>query len=426
VRLRIALAAALLGLLGAIAWCTARLIRVAASPVAAEVPCTRVKRGRVTVSVTARGELQGGNSEMLMAPMVGSDMLAITLLRGPGEAVKEGDVIVQFDTTQQEYNLREAEADLAESDQQVIQAEAAGLASEEETAYALAGAESGVKLAELEARKNELIAKLEARQNEITLEQARNRLRQARQDVNNKKSTSAAAIAIQKANQNKARLMAQMAQRNIESMTLKAKTSGYVNIQPNSFTNVLYTGMMLQPFQLGDTVRPGMAVAQIPDLESWEVSARVGELDRGHLAVGQPVSVAVVALPGKAFPGRVKTLGATTGPAWDRRFECRIALEQPVPEMRPGMTTNMAITAGTLDNVLWVPSQALNESDGRNFVYVKTAAGFMPRDVTLVRRSESQAVVTGVQESELVAMSSPDQQNKAAAQQNDALRALSK
>ena len=49
---------------------------------------------------------------MLATPMVGSDTLTVTDLRQNGELVTEGDVVVQFDTTQQEYNLREAEADL--------------------------------------------------------------------------------------------------------------------------------------------------------------------------------------------------------------------------------------------------------------------------------------------------------------------------
>ena len=85
--------------------------------------------------MAARGELQGGNSEMLTAPMTGGDDMAITLLRDPGEVVKEGDVVVQFDTTEQEYNLREAEADLAEAEQQVIQAEANSEAMTEESPY---------------------------------------------------------------------------------------------------------------------------------------------------------------------------------------------------------------------------------------------------------------------------------------------------
>ena len=60
----------------------------------------------------------------------------------------------------------------------------------------------------------------------------------------------------------------------------------------------------------------------------------------------------------------------------------------------------MVITVETLNNVTWVPSQALFESDGRKFVYLQDPKGFMPHDVTLVRRSESQAVVTGINEGE--------------------------
>ncbi len=84
------------------------------------------------ISVAARGELQGGNSEMLSAPMTGNDSLAITYLREPGGLVKAGDVVVQFDITTQEYNLREAQADLAEAGQQVIQAQATAESTNEE------------------------------------------------------------------------------------------------------------------------------------------------------------------------------------------------------------------------------------------------------------------------------------------------------
>ena len=212
----------------------------------------------------------------------------------------------------------------------------------------------------------------------------------------------------------------------IESMTIKAKSAGYVNVLPNSNTNFIVWGMQLLPFQIGDTVRPGMAVAQIPDMHNWEVNANVGELDRGHLSVGQKVSVSVVALAGKSFAGHIKNLGGTAGPDWDRHFETKIALDQAGPDLRPGMSSNLVITAETLDNVLWVPSQALYESDGRSFVYLESPNGFMPHDVTLVKRSESQAVIAGLKEGEVVALSNPDQSKPAAKQSQGAMKALEK
>jgi HlyD family secretion protein len=423
-RRRLLVLAAVLAVLAAIAWGAVRIVaRVTASTAAVELPTTRVKRGRVTITVAARGELQGGNSEMLTVPQTGGNTVAITYLREPGELVEAGDVVVQFDTTQQEYNLREAEADLAEAGQQVIKAEADGQALDEETRYQVESTTADVKLAELEIRKNPLLAAIVARQNALALDAANNRQHQAGQDLNNKKATAAAGVAIQQAALNKAKVMMDIAQKTIDGMTLKAKTSGYVNIQQNSNLMIAYYGMTLLPYQLGDNVNAGMAVAQIPDLKTWEVSAQVGELDRGHLTPGQQVSVAVVALAGKSFPGHVKNIGGTGGSAWNRHFECRIALDQASPELRPGMTSNLVITVESLDNVTWVPSQALFESDGRSFVYLRTPSGFMPHDVTLVRRSESQVVLTGISEGALVAMSNPDQQSKSAAPQS-AMKAL--
>ena len=63
------------------------------------VPSAAVKRGDVAFTVSAKGELQGGNSEMLSAPMAGGGALSITFLRESGELVKQGDVVVKFDTT---------------------------------------------------------------------------------------------------------------------------------------------------------------------------------------------------------------------------------------------------------------------------------------------------------------------------------------
>ena len=50
----------------------------------------------------------------------------------------------------------------------------------------------------------------------------------------------------------------------------------------------------------------------------------------------------VVALPGKSLHGKIKTIGGTTGPPWDRHFDCRVAIQDPFPELRPGMSVECA------------------------------------------------------------------------------------
>ncbi len=398
--------------LALLAWGGSRLVRAMAPVSASRLPVTQVRRGDVVITVTAKGELSGGHTEMLSAPMTGGGDMAITYLREPGEAVAAGDVVVKFDTTEQEYKLKEAEADLAEAEQHVIETQADNQAKEEETRYSLLQAKTDVRTAELEARRNPILADIVARENTLALEAAKDHLRQLEHDAADRQATSAAAVAIQEAARNKAKVQAETARQNIENMVLKAKGPGYVNVMQNTNCNFCMFGMLFPALQVGDTVNAGMVVAQIPDLKNWEVTASIGELDRGHLSAGQKVQVAIVALPGRSFNGTIKEIGGTVGAFWNRHFDCKIALEEFAAGMRPGMSSNIVITTGTLPNSLWVPSQAVFESDSRTFVYLQTSSGFTPLDVKLVRRSESQVVLTGLREGQVVALANPSEENQ--------------
>lgn len=395
------------------AWGGVRLYRVTNAAPEAAIPTTAVKRGDVTFAVYARGEFQGGNSIMLTAPMAGGSDMTIMSLRSPGELVKTGDIVAEFDTTEQLYKLKEAEADLAEAEQKVIQAQAQMQAKEEEDNYLLIKAKSDLKQAQLDARKNPVLSSIQAKENDLAVAGAQATLDQLTRDLANRKATSQAGVEIQNAVVAKAKVQIETAKKNIEMMTLKAPRDGYVNIQSNTNVNTFFSGMILPMLQVGDTVRAGMAVAQLPDMKNWEATARIAEADRGHLGLHQPVVVTAVALPEHPYHGKISDLGGTAGPMWDRRFECKIAIEDASPELRAGMTANIVITAETLKKVLWIPAQALFESDGKTFIYARTPeGGFSRADVKLVRRSESQVVITGANEGTQVALARPDQKKE--------------
>jgi hypothetical protein len=402
---------AILGPIAALVWYGVRAYRAVAIARAAPIPTTSVKRGDVTFTVTARGELRGGNSEMLTAPMTGGGDMHITFLRRSGEVVKAGDVVVKLDTTEQTYKLREAQADVAEAEQHAASARAQLEAQKEEDSYALVKAKSDVRLAELDVRKNPLVAEITAKQNDMALQQAREHLAELQKNLVNHEATNKAAIATQEAAKAKAEVQVATAKQNIESMTLTAHRAGYVAVKPNQNVNFFY-GQSFPAFQVGDAVRPGMAVAEIPDLSNWEVVATIGELDRGHLAAGQQAAIEIVPVPGRQFAGRIKDLGGTTGPPWDRHFDCHITLENALPDLRPGMSARIVVTTDVLRNVLWIPAQALSEKDGKPFVYIPSGRGFAPHDVKLVRRSESQAVISGLPEHQAVSLTNPEQQAK--------------
>jgi HlyD family secretion protein len=409
---RLAIWVIVLAALAGVVWVVARAYQKVVTTGVAPIPVARVRRGDVTFTVHALGELRGGNSETLTAPMTGGGEIHITFLRKSGERVAPGDKVVEFDTTEQEFNLREAEADVAEAEQKVAQARAQLEAQKEENSYALLKAKSDVRLAELEAQKDPISATITAKENDMAVTDARATLAELEQNLNNQKSTDEAAIAMQEAARGKAQVQAAAARRNIDAMTLTAHRAGYVAVKLNTALNFFIDGMTLSPFQVGDRVNPGMAVVEIPDLDNWEVTATIAEVDRGHIATGQQAEVQVIGAPGQRFNGRVKDLGGTTGSPWDRHFDCRITLEHPAPELRPGMSARVAITTDTVRGALWLPAQAMFEENGRTFVYVPSGNGFAPRDVKLVRRSESQVVISGLPERQVVALADPSKQAK--------------
>jgi hypothetical protein len=71
------------------------------------------------------------------------------------------------------------------------------------------------------------------------------------------------------------------------------------------------------------------------------------------------------------------------------------------------MSAQLEITTDTLHNVLWLPAQALFESDGKMFVYLRSGGTFTRKDVVLVRRNETRVVITGLQEGQQVALANP-------------------
>jgi len=400
---------------GAMVWQGKRMYRAVKPPVDTVVPTTTVRRGDLTLTVSANGELRGGNSEVLSAPLTTGGQLHITTLRKTGDVVKAGDVVVEFDPTDQEYRLKEAEADLAEAKLKVEQAKAQAQAQLEEDTYSITSAEHQVHLAELDVRKNPILSAIQARQNDLALQAAQDRLNQIREDIGSRKATNQAAVEVQDAGVGRADVEVAMAKKNLEALTLRAHGAGYVALKQNG-SGMFMDGMTVPYFQAGDAAWAGMAIAEIPDLHNWAITATIGELDRGHLALGQNVDVTVVALPGRAFHGHVVDLGGTSGAPWDRHFECRMRLDDPAPEMRPGMSVRIVITTDVLRGVLSIPAQALFESGLRSYVYIPSGASFTSHDVKLVRRSESQVVVEGLREGQVVALANPEQapQKKAA------------
>jgi HlyD family secretion protein len=377
------------------------------------VPTTTVRRTDVAIEVSARGELQGGGARPLIVPRAGVAELPITFLRNTGDLVNAGDVVATFDPSGQQYDLLEAEADLEEARQQQIKAEAEAFIALEKARLEVTTSQADLKVSELDQLGNSFLGSVEQRKKAIALEQARNRYEQAQVDLQHRDSAKQMGVAVQRAGVKEAQAKVDRNRETIAGLTLRAPTSGYVQLAENTNgLNVLFYGMQVPTFQLGDSARPGQMVAQIPVLSGWEVSTQIPETDRAFLATGQSAVVRPKAMPGREFKGHISLLGGSAGSAWNRTFNCRISLDDADDGLRPGLSVDVVINVETLADVLWVPSQAVFAREGRWFVYRRAPEGYVSHPVTIVRRTESQAVVTGVDAGVTIALAEPGRRTK--------------
>ena len=77
--------------------------------------------------------------------------------------------------------------------------------------------------------------------------------------------------------------------------------------------------------------------------------------------------------------------------------------------LRPGLLADVEIEVEKIPNVLHVPAQAVFNKAGKYTVFVQGKdTKFTPREVTLVKQSESMMVLSGgVQAGEIIAMADP-------------------
>ena len=383
-----------------------------------QVPLTRVRRGTIENRIYTTGELRPGKTVMLIAPPVGGT-LQIVHLASSGTRVRKDDLVIQFDPSEQEYNLEQAQADLAQAEQEIAKAKADAAVQAAQDKVDLLKARFNVRRAELDVSKNELLGAIDAKKNLLALDEAKRHLAQLEEDVKSRTASGEATIAVSEAKRNKARLAMQQAQANIEKMTVRAPLDGLVAVRENqdSTGGMYYTGMSLPEYREGDQVWPGRTVAQVVDVEDMEIQAKVDENDRANINVGQSVEVRMNAQPRSIYTGRVKTVaGMASSNFWGgsgaRKFDASFQLDKSDGQLRPGLTAEVVIQGDKTQGALYLPPQAVFEKDGKPVVYVRNGARFNSREVKIVRRTEGEIIIDGLSEGTEVALVNPETEGK--------------
>src|SRR5437773_8005241 len=306
-----------------------------------EIPTTTVTEAKLQLKVFTTGALRTSQSRAITAPPIAGGTLQIITLARSGAQVHSGDVVLEFDPSQQEYNLAQNRSDLAQAEQEIVKAKADADVQTAEDQTALLKAKYAVRRAELEVTKNELISTIDAQKNLLALEEAKRALAQLQQDIQSHSASNQAALALTEEKRHKAQLAMEQAEQNIKNMHITAPIDGLVVIHGNrdSTGGFFMDGMTLPDYHVGDQVNPGSSIAEVIDISHLEVSAQVGETDRVNLKPEQSVEMKIDALLGVAISGRVQSAGgASCDEFWNdntlREIDVAVRVDKRVPALR--------------------------------------------------------------------------------------------
>ena len=376
------------------------------------------------------GELRPSRTAMITAPPVAGGALQIISIAKTGTLVKQGDIVVEFDPGEQQYNLEQSKSQLEEAEQQIKKMKADQAVRVAQEQVTLLKAQYDVKRAELKVKGNDLLSGIEARKNVIALEEAKRKLEQLQRDIKSRASSDAADLMVQNVARTKAMLGMKLAQQFIDNMTCRAPIGGVVMLGRSLESLISASGGItissveeIPEYGAGSQAYPGNLVAQIQEVEQMEIASKVIETDRVNVESAQSIEVRVDSKPLVAYKGKIKSLAQSASLADNesttvdyiealstRSFAAVFQVDTHGDPLKLGVTARLTITGRNVRDALSLPRQALHQKEGKQVVYVRREKGWESRDVRVKYLTESRAVIEGLPEGTEVALVDPEQQ----------------
>jgi len=371
------------------------------------VPLFVVKRGDFIESLQFRGEVKALKSVTIVAPAEAGDF-QILKIAADGAPVKQGDVVVQFDKTRTEQDLAQHRSALKSAQAEIDQARAQARLTEEEDLTAVMKARYDVEAAKLDASKQEVVSRIEGAEAQLKLADAEQKVRELEQKLKSDRQSSGATTKSKIQASQKAVYDVQRAERALAGTTLRAPLAGVITLVQN------FRGQGPEIFKPGDRAWPGAQMAELPDISTLRISARVEETGRGRLAAGQPVTVHMDAIADRDFTGKIGQISTiatsdfTGGWPFPRNFDLGMALDQTDARLRPGMTAQVTVLVDKVQNALTLPVQASFQKSGQTVAYVWSGSKFEERAIEVGRRSGDRLlIVKGLNPDDRVALADP-------------------
>ncbi len=373
----------------------------------AALPLATAKKGDFLVLVRSRGELIARRSEQLSAPLDATD-LQIVWLAPAGGPVKKDQVVIKFDPSRMQQDLKEKNAALDQAQAALDQAVADSRISGDQDSLDLSTAQYAMEKARLEAAKQAIMSKIQGEESDIDFGLTEEKLKvQKAANLTHEKSGESKISSLQRA-RDTAKAQVQFTEHQLSLMELKSPLDGVINYM----NNYSQGWQNAKPFQVGDHAVSGGILAEIPDLSTLQMESKVDETDRGRIMVGNKVLVHVDAFPEKVMPAALVAITPLTEESFTewpptRSFRAYAQIESPDQRLRPGMNSGADIVQMKIPDAVSIPAKALFTKAGQPVVYVKKADRYVMQRVQVRAKNPDEVAVDGLAAGSMVALTEP-------------------
>lgn len=168
------------------------------------------------------------------------------------------------------------------------------------------------------------------------------------------------------------------------------------------------------PVSIGGEVRERQEIISIPGAGGMLAEASIHESVLKQVRAGLACIIRVDAVPGREFGGRVNFVAPLPDQnSWWanpnlRVYRSEVAIDNPTSEMRPGMSCSIEILIDELEDVLFVPLQAVTNQRGRNLAFVRKVGEIETREVEVgPHNNKWVSIASGLREGETVLLTPP-------------------
>jgi hypothetical protein len=187
----------------------------------------------------------------------------------------------------------------------------------------------------------------------------------------------------------------------LDFATIRAELPGMVVYGAADQNQMRYRGSSNQEaIQEGATVRERQAILTIPDMREMAVKTNIHESAVQRVAVGQAVRVGIDAFPDEELTGVVTKVAVVADSANSfmnpdlKVYPTTIKIEGTYDWLRPGMSAEVEILVAKLEDVIYVPLQAVTYWDDKRVVYVDNFGNPEQREVEVGTFSDSFIEIT--------------------------------